>query len=233
MAPSHRKGVFRLPEDIHAWNVDGSSTDQLLSCSWIEYWEKETGLQRGKCSYKDCKKAADHGGHIWLKRKGVFIAPICRGCNYSLNAKRQQNIDGNHSFLRKGTTVVKSEITPDMKSAERRFAIATESVQQQEERTCTECETIISNLPKHYYMCLSCYSRSRNSKKRGQEDSSAVFQSVIEDEDDEEEERICTECETIISHLPKHYYMCLKCYRTKKNSKIHQRYAFQYVYEDG
>jgi hypothetical protein len=143
---------------MHGWNVDGSSTDQLLGCSWIEYWEKETGLSRGKCSYKDCRKPADHGGHIWLKRKGVFIAPICKGCNYSLNLKRRQDIDGgDHPFLRKGTTVVKSEFTPDMKVADRRFATRTA------DRTCIDCKTDISDLPEYCYACQSCY-RARNSK---------------------------------------------------------------------
>lgn len=136
---AHRKGVFRLPEDMHGWNVNGSSTDQLLGCSWIEYWEKETGNSRGQCSYKDCKKAADHGGHISLKRRSVFIAPICKGCNYSLNLKRRQDIDGSdHSFLRKGTMVVKSELTPDMKFADRRFATRTNDRVQKETRTCIE-----------------------------------------------------------------------------------------------
>ena len=32
--------VFRLQQDLHAWNVDGSSTDQLQNTSWIKYWEE-------------------------------------------------------------------------------------------------------------------------------------------------------------------------------------------------
>lgn len=180
---SSRKGVFRLPEDMHAWNVDGSSTDQLLGCSWIEYWENETGLRRGKCSYKDCTKVADQGGHIWLKRRGVVIAPICRGCNYSLNLKRQQDIGGNHSFLRKGTTVVKSEITPDMKYAERRF-VETEIVH---ERTCIDCATDISDRPDNHDMCLQCYRRNR-SKRR------------------------CIDCNTDISNQPENHEQCLDCF---------------------
>ena len=98
--------VFRLQQDLHAWNVDGSSTDQLQQTSWIKYWEKMSGLGRRRCAFSDCDRAAEHGGHVWIKghasqKRGVFIAPICKQCNYCENLKRQRDVHGQHSFFAK------------------------------------------------------------------------------------------------------------------------------------
>ena len=59
--------MFRLQQDLHAWNVDGSSTDQLRQTSWIKYWEKMSGLGRRRCAFSDCDRGAEHGGHVWIK----------------------------------------------------------------------------------------------------------------------------------------------------------------------
>ena len=114
--------VYRLENDCHAWNVDGSSTDSLENISWIKFWEVKTGQTRSICSFSDCTKQAEVGGHIWLKRKGPHIAPICRGCNYVENVKRLQHVDGKHSTLKKGTFVVRVNTTEEMKNAVRRIA---------------------------------------------------------------------------------------------------------------
>ena len=124
---SQKKEVYSLDKDCHAWNVDGSCTDTLYKTSWIKFWEEKTGLKRDICSFADCNKKAQVGGHIWLKRKGPHIAPICNGCNYIRNVKRCQSDDGKHSTFRKGTTVVRVELTEDMKNADRRIATSYES----------------------------------------------------------------------------------------------------------
>eukprot|EP00557_Chaetoceros_sp_GSL56_P004020 CAMPEP_0176505466 /NCGR_PEP_ID=MMETSP0200_2-20121128/16512_1 /TAXON_ID=947934 /ORGANISM="Chaetoceros sp., Strain GSL56" /LENGTH=212 /DNA_ID=CAMNT_0017905027 /DNA_START=12 /DNA_END=648 /DNA_ORIENTATION=+ len=118
-----RKEVHTLQNDCAAWNVDGSSTCKILFSSWISFWESKTGTSRGICSFSSCNKTAEIGGHVWLKRKGPHIAPICSGCNYHKNVKRMQSSDGQHSFIKKGTTVVKVEFTEDMKNAVRRIAV--------------------------------------------------------------------------------------------------------------
>ena len=120
-----KQDAYVLHSDRHAWNVDGSSADKLDNCSWIRRWETATGLKREAraCSYSDCTRRAEVGGHIWIKGCGVYIAPICNACNYHANVKRLQTEGGSHSSLRKGTVVVKTQVTGEMRNADRRFAV--------------------------------------------------------------------------------------------------------------
>ena len=71
--------------DVHAWNIDGSASDRLRFCSWIRKWEEEAGQIRGRCAYQGCEGNAEHGGHVWVKRKSVFLA-----CPYALVATRRR-----------------------------------------------------------------------------------------------------------------------------------------------
>ena len=59
-----RKGVQRTQSregerfiidepNVHVWNIDGSSSDQLCSGSWIRKWEEEAGQIRGRCAYQE------------------------------------------------------------------------------------------------------------------------------------------------------------------------------------
>ena len=119
--------VYQLTDDLPGWNMDGSSTDKLASGSWIKHWEEKSQLPRWRCAYKDCDKPGEHGGHVWIRghssrANGVWIVPICKSCNYCENLKRRQCVDGNHSEIRKGAVVVRTEYTGDMATAERRFA---------------------------------------------------------------------------------------------------------------
>ena len=132
------QNVFRLRQKHHAWNVDGSSTDSYRDQSWIGIWEEATGQGRESCSFDDCCKQAQVGGHVWIKRVGVFIAPICNGCNYHMNMKRMQNVDGHHSFLRSGTTVLKVELTEDMCNADRRISVYEEDSEEDSEEESEE-----------------------------------------------------------------------------------------------
>lgn len=122
----HRLGqdVYRLEKPCHGWNVDGSASHNSKSPSWIVDWEIKTGLDRSVCSYEDCtckNPRALVGGHLWIKTKGAFIAPICRSCNHYRNLNRAQDPNGKHSFIRANTTLVRSDYTQDMKNACRRF----------------------------------------------------------------------------------------------------------------
>ena len=110
-----------LDKDKRAWNVDGSTSDRPPSpfSSWIKYWEGVTQRKRGFCSYKYCHNEADVGGHIWIARHRVFLAPICGNCNDWENESRRQ---GGGSCLKAGTAVVKVRVTNDMMTAERRYA---------------------------------------------------------------------------------------------------------------
>jgi len=122
--------VFRLQQDLHAWNIDGSSVDKPEVGSWIKFWEDSTGRSRSRCAYSDCPKQAEHGGHVWItgghssmQHEFCWIVPICAECNSPLNDKRMQNSEGNHSCLRVGCLVVKTKYTFEMRTAQRRIAM--------------------------------------------------------------------------------------------------------------
>ena len=164
--------VFRLQQDLHAWNVDGSSTDQLQNTSWIKYWEEKSGLSRGRCAFSDCDRGAEHGGHVWIKghasqTRGVWIAPVCKQCNYCENLKRQRDARGQHSFVRKGTVVVRTKYTPDMANAERRVSYPDDGEEYDsddydeddwEEQICEACGFDLPfGTPKHHTKCPDCF----------------------------------------------------------------------------
>ena len=122
--------VFRLQQDLHAWNIDGSSVNKPEVGSWIKFWEDSTGRSRSQCAYSDCPKQAEHGGHVWItgghssmQREICWIVPICAECNSPLNVKRMQNSEGNHSRIRAGCLVVKTKYTSEMRTAQRRIAM--------------------------------------------------------------------------------------------------------------
>lgn len=140
--------VVTLRSHVHAWNVDGSSTDRLVEGSWIQHWETETGLTRGLCSYRGCRRQATHGGHVWIKRRGVCLTPICAACNSVSNVDRMQHTDGRHSELRAGITVVGMAYTRDMQESGRRLAAR---------RRCVECGDDISDHPESHTLCRGCY----------------------------------------------------------------------------
>ena len=164
--------VFRLQQDLHAWNVDGSSTDKLLNTSWIKYWESKSGLGRRRCAFSDCDRDAEHGGHVWIKghasqTRGIWIAPICKQCNYCDNPKRQRDAHGQHSFIRKGTVVVRTKYTPDMANAERRVSYPDDGEEYDsddydeddwEEQFCEACGFDLPfGTPKHHTKCPDCF----------------------------------------------------------------------------
>jgi hypothetical protein len=149
--------VIKLYCARHAWNIDGSSGDQRLDqygnkISWIKYWENKTGIKRSICSYSDCNQDAICGGHIWVKKVGVVIAPICNECNHISNLDRQQNINGYNSKLRKNSLVVKVKMTEDMKNSDRRLSVYI--------RTCDDCGDDISRQPENHTKCKNCFSGS-------------------------------------------------------------------------
>merc|ERR1712150_45921 len=173
------------------------------------------GLSRGKCSYKDCSRDAEVGGHIWIKQKGVYIAPICNSCNYHENVSRMRKEDGTHSFLSKDTVVVKTDYTEDMKHAERRVAIAVV-------RRCVSCESDISDSPEHHVQCMSCYLRRLQIQRK-----CIDCQTDISDRPGNHTQcldcyrgnnlglRRCVDCRKDISDRPENHFQCLDCYRRK------------------
>ena len=84
-----------------------------MECSWIKYWEKLTGLRRSVCSYRGCRNLAAHGGHVWIKQRGVCLTPICAPCNSPRNTARMQHTNGRHSELRANITVLGMTYTAD------------------------------------------------------------------------------------------------------------------------
>ena len=56
--------------------------------SWLEYWERATGLRASRCHYVGCSTVGRHnlvGAHV--KKAGVndnswYIVPLCNSCNH-------------------------------------------------------------------------------------------------------------------------------------------------------
>lgn len=121
--------VFRLQQELHAWNIDGSSVNKPEVGSWIRFWEHSTGRSRTRCAFSDCPKQAEHGGHVWIKghssvSRGIcWVVTICAKCNSCRNPDRMQNSVGNHSRLRVGSFAVRTAYTSQMASTERRIAM--------------------------------------------------------------------------------------------------------------
>ena len=58
--------------------------------SWIEYWEKATGLKAGTCHVLDCYYQATDGAHVQLddsSDKRWYIVPMCHthNCQHGAN----------------------------------------------------------------------------------------------------------------------------------------------------
>ena len=169
-----KKNAYRLQKDVHAWNIDGSSADKPIDTSWIKYWESCSGLGRRRCAFLGCDRDAEHGGHVWImghssRKRGVWIVPLCRKCNYCDNAHRQMDANGDHSFLRQGTVVVRTEYTEDMAHAPRRvssfdtdegYDSQEYEVDDWEVRICEDCMIDLPfGTPKHHRKCIDCVER--------------------------------------------------------------------------
>jgi hypothetical protein len=81
--------VLCIEEATEAWNMDGSSDALPVSGSHIKDVEETTGRKRGRCSFQGCLNRAEVGGHVWVKRVGCCIAPICKVCNRPNNHMRR------------------------------------------------------------------------------------------------------------------------------------------------
>ena len=143
------KGVVHLCDYAEAWNVDGSASDfrcEEIGKSWIRFWEHLTSRRRSVCSYEDCNQQASCGGHVWIRKQGIHIVPICARCNNCNNECRMQSCD-NIPLLRRGTLAVAITPTQDMIYAERRFVAV---------RSCQKCGADISDRPDNHILCFRC-----------------------------------------------------------------------------
>ena len=214
--------VYQLTDDLPGWNMDGSSTDKLASGSWIKHWEEKSQLPRWRCAYKDCDNPGEHGGHVWIKghssrANGVWIVPICKSCNYCENRKRRQCVDGNHSEIRKGAVVVRTEFTGDMATAERRFAESADAYDYGDDEGYES----------------EAYSEMDSDGYDDDEDDDETDDDETDDEDDDETDdefsrgnfyssklgsakkprgRQCGDCGADISNRPSNHYKCLSCF---------------------
>ena len=57
--------------------------------SWLEYWERATGLRASRCHYVGCSTVGRHnlvGAHVKLvgtTDNSWYIVPLCQGCNHT------------------------------------------------------------------------------------------------------------------------------------------------------
>lgn len=125
--------AFWLRGKSHAWTKQANHSDSRVS--WIKQWEKATGLRREECSYENCPLRAEVGGHVWIKKMGMFIVPICKTCNDRTNTDRMEQANGHHSFLSRGTVCLKTHGAPN---DNRRVADCSET------KLCIDCSCNIS-----------------------------------------------------------------------------------------
>ena len=112
------RAPIRLERSVEAWNIDGSSSATPEGTSFIQDAMNATGRRVGRCSFDGCDRPAVVGGHIWIAKRGAFIAPICRQCNSPRNTYRMQNAGAR---LRANIAVTPVSVTQDMRQAERRI----------------------------------------------------------------------------------------------------------------
>lgn len=185
----------KLRQNVDAWNVDGSCTDQLFQQSWINFWETTTRQQRGICGFADCYQKATVGGHVWIKRRGVHIVPICHKCNYCENANRMQNTQGCHSQLRAGAIVVPLQPSKQMLTCKRRFSTCV--------RLCENCNANIDDKPTSHTLCYQCF-KQKNKQTFKRCSSTSV--------------RVCKNCNANIDNKPMSHTLCYQCFSQNKHT---------------
>ena len=183
-----------LGEAVHAWNVDGSSGDTLPHGSWIGHWESVTGQRRGECSYEGCTRVSDVGGHVWIKRQGVHLVPICTACNYWENATKMQDDSGNHPRLKRGVSVIPMQMTTAMRQAQRRLATS--------RRVCGTCDEDISSRPLTHTLCYGCFRGSTDVRGCAKTTRPAKKRRT----------RTCEACGRGIGSAPAHHRYCRSCF---------------------
>eukprot|EP01052_Picozoa_sp_SAG31_P048075 SAG31_NODE_9893_length_1215_cov_1.122760_1_plen_212_part_10 len=203
LAPEWVKKVVRLDGDAGqraAWNVDGSASDKIET-SWIRFWEELTKKKRSICSYEGCNWPANHGGHVWIRYRGVHIVPICAQCNDCNNPERMQAKDANHSRLRCGILAIQIMATDDIRNSDRRVAAAQSSSDTDDDsslRYCKICRVDISRKPPSHTLCSECWGL------------------VLQDSDTDS--RCCHMCGADISDRPESHALCLQCFRGQRRS---------------
>jgi hypothetical protein len=206
---NHHDMVYRLDESKEAWNVDGSSDAIADLGSWIKEAEAATGRKRGRCSYEDCNSPAEVGGHVWIKKLGCFIAPICKKCNYHENVNRMQ---GSGARLRANIEVTKTTQTEGMRTSVRRFAEIVTA------RECEECGIDITDRPDDHTVCLACF-RGESQRKKGKNEEIRRVQGIYGEGRKVKRDAYghrCQSCGDDISDQPDDHQQCLSCFRARK-----------------
>ena len=56
--------------------------------SWLDYWEKKTGIKTGFCHRSGCFQTATDGAHVQIVNGGNewYIVPLCHSCNMDRGA---------------------------------------------------------------------------------------------------------------------------------------------------
>ena len=67
---------------------EGSRPAPAGYSSWLDYWEKKTGLQANYCHRHLCNRKATEGAHVQLVNGGDewYIVPLCHPCNTDFGA---------------------------------------------------------------------------------------------------------------------------------------------------
>jgi hypothetical protein len=182
--------------------------------SWIQYWKETTGDEAACCSYSDCNRPVELGGHVWVARIGVFIVPLCKRCNYWENPNRMQ---GSQSKLRYGTKLVKGENTEEMKNAPRRIAVKVYC------RHCEKCGGDISASPDDHVLCLPCYRSGSGSRRPQCTEQKSASRPAGYSLHVSMEERSCETCGRNIMDRPVSHTLCFDCFCGQRSAEYNDR----------
>ena len=61
-------------------NINGTETEPCKCGSWLQHWERVSGVQCGACAEIKCGKLASEGALVqksFSKQKSWFVIPLC------------------------------------------------------------------------------------------------------------------------------------------------------------
>ena len=202
------QNVFRLRQELHAWNIDGSSVNKPEVGSWIKFWEHSSGCTRTRCAYSDCPKQAEHGGHVWIKghssvSRGGSLAVItaytyqmaCTGRRIAMDYTYDDVDDGYVTDYYDFMSAELVDLTEDASGGWQPYS--------PRRRKCAACGADISNKPTNFTKCESChYGGAEGAQRR----SSGGWQQYSP------RRRRCAVCGADISNKPTNFTKCESCH---------------------
>lgn len=86
--PQARWGDYSMAHYFVHNLSEGSRPVPAGYSSWLDFWEKKTGLKADSCHRLGCYAKATDGAHVQLVNGGDewYIVPLCHSCNTDFGA---------------------------------------------------------------------------------------------------------------------------------------------------